>query len=500
MSRKAISKSLVLALVATLLVSLVIVKGTGAHEEPESAVGVHDAMVHAGYLDVSTNINDLRAQVGNWEQGNDSGRRIGIEKIDRLNWVIPHVSWPEEMEKSIEQLAEALEPLEDALKAEDLAAAKDAVSVVGSVSHDLTHAFYDRWVASIEGQASAATTHAAYLDVTTNISDLRSQLGNWEQGNDSGRRIGIEKIDRLNWVIPHVSWPEEMEKSIEQLAEALDPLEAALKAEDLAAAKEAVSIVGSISHDLTHAFYDRWMASIEARGEADMVHAGYLDVSDNINDLRAQIGNWEQGNDSGRRIGIEKIDRLGWLTPHIAWPHEMESTIGQLDEALKPVEAALKAEDLDAAKEAVSKVGTISHDLTHAFYDKWVVEQRAGQETVQMPIQGPGAMMEQTPPAMTRAQEMPMAPSMPSPAMSTAPSELVNGGQQVYASKGCSACHGSTGQGGVGPSLTHWHDDATIKSIVRSGAEGMPAFGASQIGDDELTALIAFVQNLATSR
>lgn len=73
-------------------------------------------------------------------------------------------------------------------------------------------------------------------------------------------------------------------------------------------------------------------------------------------------------------------------------------------------------------------------------------------------------------------------------------------GAGVYYSAGCASCHGDKGFGGVGPSLrsaafAYRNTPRTIAQQVRGGGGGMPAFGQSQITDQQLASLVAFVRN-----
>lgn len=72
--------------------------------------------------------------------------------------------------------------------------------------------------------------------------------------------------------------------------------------------------------------------------------------------------------------------------------------------------------------------------------------------------------------------------------------------KELFAAKGCSGCHGATSEGGLSPALRDWHDSDEITSVVRNGEKIMPADGVGQIAEDELNAMIAFVQSLAGIR
>ena len=71
----------------------------------------------------------------------------------------------------------------------------------------------------------------------------------------------------------------------------------------------------------------------------------------------------------------------------------------------------------------------------------------------------------------------------------------VHDGGLLFFQYGCASCHGSSGAGGaVGKNLT----DASASKIsqkVRSGPKTMPGFSSSELSDEDLDKLIAFLQS-----
>ena len=76
-------------------------------------------------------------------------------------------------------------------------------------------------------------------------------------------------------------------------------------------------------------------------------------------------------------------------------------------------------------------------------------------------------------------------------------------GRQLFVRMNCSGCHGGRAGGGMGPSLrdVDWlygSTDAQIFSTVAQGrAHGMPAWG-TQMTDDQIWKLVAYIQSLRT--
>ncbi len=82
-------------------------------------------------------------------------------------------------------------------------------------------------------------------------------------------------------------------------------------------------------------------------------------------------------------------------------------------------------------------------------------------------------------------------PAAPSP---TAAGNIA-AGQAVF-QQNCNACH-PNGNAGVGPQLRGQNLSAQrIMTQVRNGGGGMPAFTTSQISDQQLANLVAYVQSL----
>jgi mono/diheme cytochrome c family protein len=102
------------------------------------------------------------------------------------------------------------------------------------------------------------------------------------------------------------------------------------------------------------------------------------------------------------------------------------------------------------------------------------------------------------------------------PAVAQAPAAVTPAaialGDSLFHSKGnCYACHGASAQGAVGPNLTdaEWiHSDGSYDAIVKQITTGvtaeeskskipMPPKGGSQITDDEVKAVAAYVYSLS---
>jgi len=70
-------------------------------------------------------------------------------------------------------------------------------------------------------------------------------------------------------------------------------------------------------------------------------------------------------------------------------------------------------------------------------------------------------------------------------------------GKRVFLKDGCYECHGTVGQGGVGPRLTPPAIALpTLTAIVRKGVGGMPPYSAKVLSDAELADIHAYLETI----
>ncbi len=102
--------------------------------------------------------------------------------------------------------------------------------------------------------------------------------------------------------------------------------------------------------------------------------------------------------------------------------------------------------------------------------------------------------------------DKPDNPTAAAPASSSSTSSTAGGGGAVVVvsgsdvfAKNCATCHGSKGEGGIGPKLSGGavtRDFSTADAelvIVKGGEGGMPAFGG-RLSPDELKAVVDFTR------
>jgi len=223
--------------------------------------------------------------------------------------------------------------------------------------------------ASPSVQAQPGMTMCAYLDVVRNLGDLKQRISQWERGDASSRGIALEKAERLEILFAVTQWPTaQLTAEANVVKNGVEPVRAALEAENLDAAKQAATQVGD--HDLTHAFYD-WLEPVRGLSTPGARLVGYLDVVRNLGDLKERVARWGAGDGDSRGIAVEKADRLGILFTSIDWPTPRATAEATaLKAAVEAVRVALEADDLETTRTLAAQAS--DHDLTHAMYDDWI--------------------------------------------------------------------------------------------------------------------------------
>lgn len=73
-------------------------------------------------------------------------------------------------------------------------------------------------------------------------------------------------------------------------------------------------------------------------------------------------------------------------------------------------------------------------------------------------------------------------------------------GERLFSSAGCATCHGLQGKGSVMAPPVAGASAEFVKSMVRSGRGGMPAFPENALSEEELAAIIAYLQSLPVQK
>src|SRR5665647_2560874 len=62
--------------------------------------------------------------------------------------------------------------------------------------------------------SSMGVVEGSYLHLTTNITDLRTRVTNWQKGDDASLGVAKEKLERVEKVLASTGWPSEMAASV----------------------------------------------------------------------------------------------------------------------------------------------------------------------------------------------------------------------------------------------------------------------------------------------
>jgi mono/diheme cytochrome c family protein len=77
--------------------------------------------------------------------------------------------------------------------------------------------------------------------------------------------------------------------------------------------------------------------------------------------------------------------------------------------------------------------------------------------------------------------------------------EQVSEGQRLFAEAGCAGCHGPDGLGASAPHIIG-HSPDIVKLMVRDPVDQMPAFGETQLSDEQLDKIAEYIGSLSGSR
>jgi len=328
--------------------------------------------VHASYLDLAGNIAELRTRIGEWQKGDLESLKIAQDRLARTMVVLGSITWPAEMKASIGKTALAVEPMAKAMRDTDVASAQTAATALGDGSHDVTHAFYPDWLPG-PGAAgrSPMAPHAIYLDLTANVSDLRSRVAAWQKGDESSLNIAKEKVERIELVLPHMEETGVSLKTVKAMERSLPAVSVALERKDVAAAQEALKPLADASPNLTRDFYT-WMNVTAGADNLTCIQASYLDLTANIASLRAGVSEWQAGNQDGLKTAQERLDRARLVLDHPEWPAAMTAPIGEARVSLDMMVKALPSKDLASASSASSALGNASAGVIRAYYSDWL--------------------------------------------------------------------------------------------------------------------------------
>jgi hypothetical protein len=325
-------------------------------------------VVHASYLDLASNITDLRARVDQWQAGDEASLNIAKEKMERVNVILAATSWPPELKAASAKIKAGNGTMKRSLESKDQSQASAAAKIVGDGSHDLTHSFYGDWLPGLKSQHfSPMAMHVIYLDLNNNIADLKMRVAAWDKGDEASLNIASEKLERIQVLVTHALSTGVMAKPLMAIGSSLPAVSAALGRKNAATTVGALKPLSDAAHDLTHDFY-AWLNTTAGSDDPACVQAAYADLSANLADLKTRVTAWEQGDADSLNIAQEKVERIQTVLAHNKWSPPMLGAIQKIDSALPMVIRALKQASPALTQRALVPVSDASHDVTHAYY------------------------------------------------------------------------------------------------------------------------------------
>ena len=74
--------------------------------------------------------------------------------------------------------------------------------------------------------------------------------------------------------------------------------------------------------------------------------------------------------------------------------------------------------------------------------------------------------------------------------------DLAARGYEIFQQVGCAACHGAEGEGGVGPPLAGHTEEQVFRQVRTPKGDVMPPFPPEKLSDDEVRAIVAWIETL----
>lgn len=228
---------------------------------------------HVVYSDLANNIADLQTRIANWQKGDEASMGVAKEKAERIEIIIPHLYATGVVVKDLPPIQRALPAVFAAIERKDAAGTAEAARPIAEAGKVLSRDFVT-WMELERAGNDPACVQASYLDITRNITDLRAGVTVWGKGDAAGLATATEKLARVDLLLTHTTWPDDMAVAMDRTANAMLTMAEAIKAKNPAAAEAASVELGEGSHDITHDYYGIWLPAGGLQG-AETVAAGH---------------------------------------------------------------------------------------------------------------------------------------------------------------------------------------------------------------------------------
>lgn len=247
---------------------------------------------HIIYLDLAGNLADLQTRIANWQKGDEASMGVAKEKAERIDILMREIYPTGVLLKDLPPIQRALPNVLVAIDRKDAAATAEAAKPIADSARQLNRDAYT-WMELVRAGEDPACVQASYLDMSRAITDLRSGVTAWTKGDGAALGTVSEKLARVNLLLMHTTWPNDLGDAADRTAYAASLMELAVKDRDRGAMESASAEFGEASHDLTHAFYGDWLPAggLKTAG----VQSGTMEAHGASNQAQAASGGHAHG-------------------------------------------------------------------------------------------------------------------------------------------------------------------------------------------------------------
>ncbi len=287
-----------------------------------------------------------------------------LTRLNRVGKVLKQTIWPAELGAPATTFLTDLDAFTAALTVEDVAAATVAANAVHDSQHELSHEV-DHWLegaAAPTGEADVFRVSVAqYLLDSAGFHGMAETISTTKELDSAY----LTTVTRVGKVLNSAVWPADASEPATAFLSSLAELQAALTADDVAAATTAANTVHDTQHELSHAL-DHWMEEGQALApEADRFQvrvaqylldtAGFHGMAETISETKTL-----------ESVYLTTVTRTGKVFNSVTWPADAGEQATAFLSSLAELKAALTADDVAAATTAANTVHDTQHELSHA--------------------------------------------------------------------------------------------------------------------------------------
>lgn len=197
----------------------------------------------------------------------------------------------------------------------------------------------------------------------------------------------------------------------------------------------------------------------------------------------------------GGSLNFSKIENLvALITTNAgnAWEIALERALEQDEIALAGLESAIKDAEATGDQDRIADARKIYEEAKDRVERGLPIQQAL----ISSPTDGTCGQIERGDGGGAAASAAPSDSDVPDIDSSGFSADAAHG-EELFFSNGCSACHGSTGEGGIGPTIAG--TDLSFSQVVsqyRNPRDLMPPFSASAVPDEDVFDIYSWLQTL----